>query len=123
MDQASLYPEPPPAPPDERRRFHAVARGALALILVLAAFYTLQGFLTALAWACIFAIALWPLYARLERRWPPGRHNVLLPALFTFMVALVFIIPVLLLGAQIGRDAHGVIEWLEQVHQNGIAVP
>ena len=53
----------------ERHRFHALARGALAATLVLLALWTLQGFLPALVWAAIFAIALWPLYARAERRW------------------------------------------------------
>jgi predicted PurR-regulated permease PerM len=122
MDQ--IIPDPrDQTSPREKRRGQAIARGALAAALAIAALYTLRGFLPALAWASIFAIALWPLYARAERRWPPGKHNILLPALFTAGVALVFIIPVLLLGAQVGQDAHGLISWMEQAHQNGIPVP
>ena len=123
MDHIPPLPVRAEAEAHERQRFHALARGALAAALVLLALWTLQGFLPALVWAAIFAIALWPLYARAERRWPPGRHNLVLPALFTLGVALVFIVPVLALGAQLGRDAHGVIAWLEQVHQTGVPVP
>ncbi len=43
----------------------------------------LHPFIPALVWAVILAIALGPLYARAERRWPPGGHNIALPVLFT----------------------------------------
>ncbi len=104
-------------------RSHALARGVLALALAILGFWTLQGFIRALAWAVVFAIILWPLYLRAERRWPPGRHNVLLPSLFTCAVALVFLIPLLLVGAQIGRDAHGIVDWVQDVRQSGLPVP
>ena len=104
-------------------RFQAAARGALALVLVLLGLWTLLGFLRALVWAVVFAIVLWPLYRRAEQRWPPGRHNLLLPLLFTLGVALVFLVPLFLLGAQLGREAHGFILWVHGAQTNGIPMP
>ncbi len=98
------------------------AFGALALILVLLGLYTLAGFLSALAWAAIFAIALWPLYRRALQHFGEGR-GVLWPALFTAGVALVFIVPLGLVGLQLAREAHEAADWARNAQEHGIPVP
>lgn len=95
----------------------------LGLFLVLLGLWTLHSFLPALAWAVIFAIALWPLYQRARRRWKGGQDGMVLPLLFTTAVALVFILPVALLGAEIAREAHGIADWVQGAQTNGIPVP
>ena len=99
------------------------AFGILAACLVLLALFTLRNFLSALAWAGVFAIALWPLYRRVQARWPSRRAALLLPILFTAAVALVFIIPVGLVGVELARDSHAAAEWLHDAQQNGIPEP
>ena len=99
------------------------ARGVLAGVLVLLGVWTLHDFLTALAWAAILAIAIWPLYRRAQRRWPPRGHNILVPSVFTLVVTLVFVVPLVVAAVQIGRDAHGSIAWLVEARNNGIPVP
>lgn len=108
----------PPQHGDTRAQHAAV--GLLALFLVLLGLYTLRNFLSALAWAGIFAIALWPLYRQAELRY--GR-TVLLPAAFTGAVALIFMIPVGLIGLQLAREAHAVTDWLRAAQQNGVPEP
>ncbi|MCJ2144612.1 AI-2E family transporter [Methylobacterium sp. E-066] len=95
------------------------------LVLALSALglWILHGFLPALAWAVVLAIALWPLYARLERRFPPGRHNLLLPTLMTAAVALVFLAPLAILGVQAAREAHDVAEFVRSAEANGVPAP
>ena len=85
--------------------------------------YTLWNFLGALAWAGIFAIALWPLYHMAVARFGTGRHNVLLPMLFTLAVALVFIVPLGLVGMQLAREFHGANEWVRDVGEHGLPEP
>jgi predicted PurR-regulated permease PerM len=109
--------------PDEGRRFQQVARGLLAFALVLLGLFTLHDFLTSLAWAAVFAIATWPFYRRAKRRWPPGRHNLLLPLAFTVAVALIFIIPLALIGLEAAREAQGVLVWMEQARHTGVPAP
>jgi predicted PurR-regulated permease PerM len=99
------------------------AIGVLSLALVLLGVYTLHNFLSALAWAGIFAIALWPLFCRVRQRAGAGRHGVLLPGAFTAAVALVFIIPIGLVGIQLGREAHAGAAWLRDAQANGIPEP
>ena len=57
-----------------------MAIGALSVAVLALGIYTLWNFLSALAWAGIFAIALGPLYERAVARFGTGKHNILLPA-------------------------------------------
>jgi len=110
----------------ERRdgtRPQQIARGALAAGLLLLGLYTLKEFLSALVWALIFAIGLWPLYRRC-RTLPAGRrYTALMPFVFTLAVALVFIIPVVLVGVQLAHEAHAATEWVRDAQANGIPEP
>ena len=78
------------------------ARILLAAALVILGLYILQGFLRALLWAAVLVVATWPAYRRAERRIRPGRHNILLPSLFTLAAAL------LVLARLIQRDGAAV---------------
>lgn len=104
-------------------RAQRIARIVLALVLIGLGLWTLQEFMAALAWAGILAIAFWPSYQRARRRWPPGHHNILLPAMFTLGIALVFVLPIVLTGIQAGREARTVIAWIESARHDGIPVP
>nr|WP_321983120.1 AI-2E family transporter [uncultured Lichenicoccus sp.] len=109
--------------PIDPTRSQQVARGVLVLILVLLGLFTLHDFLISLAWAAVFAIAIWPMFRRAKHRWPPGRHNLLLPLLFTSAVALIFVVPLLLIGLEAAREAQGVLVWMDNARQNGVPVP
>ena len=98
------------------------ALGVLVLCLVLLGFYTLWGFLPALAWAAVFAVALWPLYRRVLARTGAGRAT-LVSAAFTLGVALVFVVPVVLVGVQIAREAQAASEWVRTAQEKGIPEP
>ncbi|HWL46768.1 MAG TPA: AI-2E family transporter, partial [Sphingomonadaceae bacterium] len=100
-----------------------LARLLLALILFLLALTIARAFLPALIWAVVIAVAIAPLHARAERRWPPGRHNLLLPLLFTLSVALVIILPLALAAIEATREIHELATWVGVVQQNGIATP
>ncbi len=100
-----------------------LARGALALGLVLLGIWTLQNFLPALVWAAVFAIALWPFYQRMLRRWPSARHSDWMAALFTLAIALLFIVPFGLIAMQFGREASASLEWINTARHDGVPVP
>jgi predicted PurR-regulated permease PerM len=104
-------------------KFQRRARLVVVLALVLLGAWTLHRFLPALVWAAILAIALWPLYRRAETRWKPGRHNIVLPLLFTLAVALVFLVPLILAAIQIGHEAGTMVHLVEDARKNGLPVP
>jgi predicted PurR-regulated permease PerM len=109
--------------PGGASRPQQVAKAALALLLAVLGLWTLHRYLPALIWAAILAIAVWPLYQRAVRRWPPGKHNILLPSVFTLGLALVFIIPLILVAVQAGREVHGVYDSLATARTEGIPPP
>jgi predicted PurR-regulated permease PerM len=109
--------------PDGASRPQQVAKAALALLLAALGVWTLHRYLPALLWAAILAIAVWPLFQRAMRRWPPGRHNILLPLAFTLGLGLVFIIPLVTVAVQAGREVHGVYDSLAKARTEGIPPP
>jgi predicted PurR-regulated permease PerM len=109
--------------PDGASRPQQAAKAVLALLLTLLGIWTLHRYLPALIWAAILAIAVWPLYQRTVRRWPPGRHNILLPSVFTAALGLMFIIPLVLVAVQAGREVHGVYETIDKARTDGMPPP
>jgi predicted PurR-regulated permease PerM len=109
--------------PDGASRPQQATKAALALVLTALGLWTLHRYLPALIWAAILAIAVWPLYQRAVRRWPPGKHNILLPSAFTLALALVFIIPLVLVAVQAGREVHGVYDNIAKARTEGMPPP
>ena len=56
----------------ETARGQRVLRALLVAGLLALGLYILSGFLRALVWAVVLAIALWPLFARVRRRFLLG---------------------------------------------------
>jgi len=99
------------------------SRIVLSVALALLGLWIARGFLPALIWATVIAIAVMPLYVRAERRWPPGRHRLLLPMLFTLAVALLILVPIALAAFQAARELHDLSAWVLNAAQNGVPVP
>lgn len=99
------------------------ARFVLALLLFAAGAWTLHRYIPALLWASILAIAVWPLYQRTATRWPPGRHNVLLPGLFTLVIGLIFLVPLVLVAYQAGKEIHALYGAIAEARDNGMPAP
>ncbi len=123
MDQVSQRSEGEAEAGRARAQRQRIARIALSVALVLLGLYVLQGFVRALAWAGVLAIATWPLYRRAARRMPEGTHAIVLPALFTLGTTLVFVVPLAFLAIQLGHEARGAGAWLAEVRTHGVPVP
>ena len=104
-------------------RLQRNARLALVALLVALGLWTIRDFLPALAWAAILTIAVWPLYEKALRRWPPGKHNVLLPGIFTLCIVVLFGLPLVLLLIQGAREAHDVMDLYRRATTSGIPLP
>lgn len=116
-------PRPFTATDREGDRVQAFFRAALAVGLLGLGLYILEDFLRALVWAVVLAVALWPLYEKALRFSPPGRHNLLWPALFTGLVALALLLPVVILAIEALREAHDLLAYAREAERNGIPAP
>ncbi len=106
-----------------RLRGQHAARVVLSIGLALLGMYILQGFLRALIWAAILAIATGPLYRRAQRRFPPGRHDILLPLVFTLGTTLLFVVPLALVAFQVGHEARVAARWVVETRAQGAPLP
>lgn len=82
----------------EKAFFVVVLVGVAALSYVI-----LMPFLPAIAWAVVLAVALRPLWIRIERRFP--RHRSVAAAIASLLVAGIVLLPAGLLGAALAAQA------------------
>jgi predicted PurR-regulated permease PerM len=96
--------------------------GQLALICALLALGTwiIWDFLPALAWAVVVAIAIWPLFERSRlRQW----NRTAAAAEATLLIGLVVIVPLIVLGIEIGREAVATVKWIREAERAGVPAP
>lgn len=114
-------PQDPTAQRRDWRQF--IASGlALAGILFLGV-HILSGYLHPLAWALVFAIALWPLYLRLNARFGRGAKREATALLFTALVGLVIIGPLLAVTAEALSEARQFIDFARAEGDQGLPPP
>jgi predicted PurR-regulated permease PerM len=100
-----------------------IATSIVDIALVLLGIWVLRGFLSALAWAVVLTLATWPLYERFLTAFRPEQRRNLAPALFTLVIALVFIIPLGVAVIEVWRETRSVLHWVTEAEHNGIPVP
>jgi len=114
-----LIPEPPQPSPVSQR----IAQVVVIAALLAAGLWVLHGFLDALAWATVFAIALWPLNRRLAALLGERDPPLIAPSVLTLAVGVIFIVPVVLLGIALAHEAHFVMRFIQDARLHGITTP
>lgn len=97
-----------------------IARTTLIIVIVAASVWTLWRFLPALAWACVLAIATWPLRQGIARH---GLSKTGIAALLTLIVAVVLVLPLIGLGIEAAHESGSVMQWIGEIRQNGLGTP
>jgi predicted PurR-regulated permease PerM len=100
-----------------------VATTIVDIALVILGFWVLSGFFGALAWAVVLTLATWPLYERFQLLFSVKRHRIVVPLLFTILIALVFIIPFGVAVVEVWREMKSVMHWMTDAQYGGIPVP
>ena len=103
----------------ERR---SLALSAFVIGLALLGLWIVSGFLPALAWAAVLAIAVDPLYMRLRNRFP-SHDRLLLPLFITLIAALLILVPLALALNEAAHDARDLVDWLSAAQASGVPVP
>ncbi|MBO0712480.1 MAG: AI-2E family transporter, partial [Acetobacteraceae bacterium] len=103
-------------PWDARR----IARTALIVATAGVAVWMLLRFLPSLAWACVLAIATWPLRTALVSR-RMGRTMV--ASVLTLVLAIVLVVPLIEIGIEVAREGGAIVPMIRDLRQNGLAMP
>ncbi len=99
------------------------SRVVLATALGLLGLWILHHFLPALAWATILAVALWPLYRRAERTFPPRGHRILLPLAASLLVGLVLIVPLVYAAVEVAHESGSLVRYIGELRHSGLPTP
>jgi predicted PurR-regulated permease PerM len=68
----------------------------------------------------VVAIAIWPLFERSRlRRW----NRTASAAEATLLIVMILIVPLIILGVGIGREAGATVQWIRQAERVGIPGP
>ncbi len=98
---------------------HGITDRALALValglIIVGCFLVLRPFLTAILWAAILAVTLFPLYERLRARMPVWSASLVSVAL----IAVGMIAPFAIVGFEIADNAERVGAWIRAAVQAG----
>jgi len=100
-----------------------IATSIVDIALVLLGIWVLRGFMSALAWAVVLTLATWPLYEHFQALFSVERRRNLAPALFTLIIALVFIVPFGVAVVEIWREVRSVMHWVTDAEHDGLPVP
>lgn len=94
-------------------------RMTLAIGLTLVATWMLWSFLPAIAWAGVLAIATWPLYSigqrHLGQSWTAAG--------LVIAIALILVLPMLIIGMEMAREAGAVVQWAQSIAGSGATPP
>jgi predicted PurR-regulated permease PerM len=85
--------------------------------------YIVFGYLHALIWALVLAVALWPLYGRFKRRLGASAPNELAPLLFTALVGLGILAPIALLAVDAAAEFRQLLDYARAAEETGLPVP
>ncbi len=94
---------------------------SLALILLASALWLMHGFIPALLWAVVIAIATWPLRVQVAQK--TGLGNAGVAAIMTASVALLLFLPILYALFHAASDLGALTRWVVAAQKSGIAVP
>jgi predicted PurR-regulated permease PerM len=86
------------------------------------AVWIVRDFLTALAWAGLIVVTVWPIYGRFVSL-IPAQRDVLAPLLFTLLMGLVLIIPLTAAMHQIALGSSVFASTLRELQESGLPVP
>ena len=68
----------------------------------------------------VVAIAIWPLFEQLRLH---ERHRTLAALIVTVLVGAILIVPLIVLGVEIGREAADTLQWMRMVERDGVPPP
>jgi predicted PurR-regulated permease PerM len=113
--------EEPPPPFESHMR--AIIRAAIAVAVVLLALWVARDFLVALIWAGVIAITTWPIYVRFAQLISGRPSSVLASLLFTCIIGLVLLVPVVLIVRQVAQGSDAFLHVLNRLRESGVVVP
>ena len=106
---------------ERTKQFEQIAGVAILALLTIGSIVIVLPFLSAILWAVVFAVAIWPFFLRVEKAL--GGRTGLAAIVPTLLLALIFFLPLLYVGYKIvGQGSHA-IDYLQALLEKGLGPP
>ncbi len=92
-----------------------------SMIMLASAVWLMHGFIPALLWAVVIAIATWPLRVKVAQKIKGS--DIKVAAIMTVSVAILLFFPIVYALFQAASDLGALTSWIVEVKKSGIAVP
>jgi predicted PurR-regulated permease PerM len=110
-------------PPLFESHMRAIIQAAIAVTVVFFALWVARDFLVALIWAGVIAITTWPFYVRFAQLISGRPSSLLASLLFTCIIGLVLLIPIVLTVRQVAQGSDAFVHVLYRLRESGVVVP
>lgn len=101
----------------------ATIQAAIAVAVMLLALWVARDFLVAMIWAGVIAITTWPFYVRFAQLISGRPSSLLASLLFTCIIGLVLLIPIVLTVRQVAQGSDAFVHVLNSLRESGVVVP
>ncbi len=106
---------------ERSRQIEQIASLSIIALLIIGSIAILLPFLSAILWAIIFAVAIWPFFIRVEKTLR-GRTR-LAAVVPTLLLALIFFLPLVYVGSKLAGQASNAFDYVERVTEKGLGPP
>ncbi|TYL96386.1 AI-2E family transporter [Bradyrhizobium rifense] len=110
-------------PPQFESHMRATIQAAIAVAVMLLALWVARDFLVAMIWAGVIAITTWPFYVRFAQLISGRPSSLLASLLFTCIIGLVLLIPIVLTVRQVAQGSDAFVHVLNSLRESGVVVP
>lgn len=110
-------------PPQFESHVRATIQAAIAVAVMLLALWVARDFLVAMIWAGVIAITTWPFYVRFAQLISGRPSSLLASLLFTCIIGLVLLIPIVLTVRQVAQGSDAFVHVLNSLRESGVVVP
>jgi predicted PurR-regulated permease PerM len=93
----------------------------LSLVILASAIWLMHGFIPALLWAAVIAIATWPLRVKVAQK--TGLNNIGVATIMTIAIAILLFFPIVYALIHAVSDLGALTNWIRDAQKTGIAAP
>lgn len=96
-------------------------KAGFSIIILAAATWLMHGFIAAMLWAVIIAVATWPLRVKIALK--SGLSDIGIAVIMTTAVAVLLLFPVVYALILAAADMGALTSWIAEIQKIGLAVP
>jgi predicted PurR-regulated permease PerM len=107
--------------PEEKTKIEQIMVVTIIALLIVGSIVIVFPFLRAMLWAMVFSVTAWPFFLKVERLF--GGRSGLAALVPTFLIALVFFLPLIFAGSQLVTQAPEALDYAQSLVEKGMGDP